>query len=106
MSLPTPAPRASACTDVISPVERAGHVIGRSQRFGVDPENTEAALVGHAEEAGEDERRRQRHAAHDQRALLAVDQRVQPRTGFQAMRRGKGYGHPARQRRIGQRPPG
>ena len=47
-------------------VEGAVHVVGGGQRLVVDPEHAEAALVGHAPQAGEDELGRQRDAGHHQ----------------------------------------
>ena len=46
------------------PVERALHVVGGGERLLVDPEHAEAALVGHAPQAGEDELGRQCDTGH------------------------------------------
>ncbi len=84
-------------------VECAGHVERRRQRLVVDPEDTEATLVGHAPQAGEDVFGRERHPRHQQRAPLAVDQRRQPRTGLQLVGRRERFRHPGRNRSIGER---
>ncbi len=84
-------------------VEGAGHVVGRRQRLGVDPEHAEAAQVGHAEQAREDVVGRQRHAGHAQRALAAIDQRGEVVVQPEAARLGKRLRHPHRQAAVGQR---
>ena len=66
-------------------VDRPLHVVRSGQRVVIDPEDAETAQVGHAKHAGEDVFGRQRSPHHHQRAPLAVDQRVQPRAGLQAV---------------------
>ena len=90
-------PRREADRDA---VERALHVERRLERLRVDPEDAEAALIGHAPQPGEDVLGRQRDALDHQRAALAVHQRAEPGAGLEAMRHREGFRHQRRDRAI------
>ena len=73
-------------------VEGAVEIVGGGQRLASHAEHAEALLVGH-QRAGRhrvDVLGRERQADHRERALLAVDQRVELRAGAEAVRVGEG----------------